>query len=257
MLFRPDGFGNQGTGKVDGRRCEVMQDRNEKEYNTYTEKFIVEGRAVTLHQAAGRDAPLVVLNHFEGDGSAELEVLKKSGVADINLLNIGNLQWNHDMSPWACPPLTPQDTPFTGGADAYLRLLQTEILPAAIERTLGKPPRICIVGYSLAGLFALYALYQCDLFDAAASISGSLWFPGFTDYVRHHAIRRAPDRIYLSLGDREAAARNKLLRTVQEHTESIAAHYRGLGIDVTWELNPGNHFRDAAERTAKGIRAIL
>jgi len=37
----------------------------------------------------------------------------------------------------------------------------------------------------------------------------------------------------------------------------LAAHYRTLGVDVTYELNPGNHFRDAALRSAKGIAAIL
>lgn len=37
---------------------------------------------------------------------------------------------------------------------------------------------IGIAGYSLAGLFALYALYKTDVFTRVASMSGSLWFPG-------------------------------------------------------------------------------
>ena len=32
-------------------------------------------------------------------------------------------------------------------------------------------------------LFALYTLYQADVFSRAACISGSLWFPGFREYV--------------------------------------------------------------------------
>lgn len=32
---------------------------------------------------------------------------------------------------------------------------------------------------------------------------------------------------------------------------------REVGVDVRWELNPGNHFRDVAMRSAKGIKAIL
>lgn len=31
----------------------------------------------------------------------------------------------------------------------------------------------------------------------------------------------------------------------------------GGRVDVRWELNPGNHFRDVAMRSAKGIKAIL
>ena len=37
----------------------------------------------------------------------------------------------------------------------------------------------------------------------------------------------------------------------------IASHYAGQGIHVIREMNPGNHFRDAELRTAKGIRAML
>ena len=60
-----------------------------------------------------------------------------------------------------------------------------------------------------------------------------------------------------ALGDREARTRNSVLMTVQRNTEELAEHYRRLGLDVTWELNPGNHFKDAALRSAKGIKAIL
>ena len=45
--------------------------------------------------------------------------------------------------------------------------------------------------------------------------------------------------------------------TVQENTEAIVRHYQEVGVDVRWELNPGNHFRDVAMRSAKGIKAIL
>ncbi len=220
-------------------------------------KFTVEGRKVTLHRAEGKDAPLVVLNNYSGDGSLVLDELKNLGAGDLTLLCVGNLKWDHDMTPWYCPPLSPQDTPCTGGADDYLKLLLTEIIPAAKEKVAGEPSHISIAGYSLAGLFALYALYKCDVFDRVASMSGSLWFPEFMEYVISHEIKRRPDKVYLSLGDREAVTDNKLLKKVQDNTESIAEHYRKLGIDVTWELNPGNHFKDAAKRSAKGIFAIL
>ncbi|MBR2823546.1 MAG: hypothetical protein IKE24_07675 [Clostridia bacterium] len=114
-----------------------------------------------------------------------------------------------------------------------------------------------IAGYSLAGLFALYALYRCDAFDRAASMSGSLWFPDFREYALTHAFPKRPEKIYLSLGDREAATRNPLLRSVQDNTEQLVSHYRELGLGVTWELNPGTHFTDPELRTAKGIWAIL
>lgn len=67
---------------------------------------------------------------------------------------------------------------------------------------------------------------------------------------------RKPDRLYLSMGDKEKKTRHPLLRTVQDNTEALVKHYRQLGIGVTFELNPGNHFQDAALRSAKGIIAI-
>ncbi len=100
-------------------------------------------------------------------------------------------------------------------------------------------------------------LQKTDVFDRAASMSGSLWFPDFKDYVLTHEMLRKPDKLYLSLGDKEAKARQPLLKTVQENTESIAEHYRTLGIDVTFEMNEGNHFKEPALRSAKGIAAIL
>ncbi len=221
------------------------------------EKFTAEGREATLYLSEGRDAPLIVLNSYSGDGHSVIGELKALGADDLNLLCVGNLKWNHDMTPWYCPSLSPQDTPCTGGADDYLKLLLAGIIPAAKEKAAGEPSHISIAGYSLAGLFALYAMYQCDVFDRVASMSGSLWFPEFKEYVMSHEIKRMPDRVYLSLGDREARTGNKLLKTVQDNTESIAEHYRGLGMDVVWELNPGNHFRNAAKRSAKGIFAIL
>ena len=72
-----------------------------------------------------------------------------------------------------------------------------------------------------------------------------------------HELSKRPDQLYISLGDREARTRNPFLKTVQENTEQIVSHFEQLGLDVTWELNPGNHFKDAALRSAKGIKAIL
>lgn len=221
------------------------------------ENFNVDRLSLTLYAADTADRPLVVLHNYAGDGSAVMAALKDLHSPDLNLLCISNLNWDHDMTPWYAPPLSPEDTPCTGGADEYLPLLLTEILPKAKERIPGIPPQVGIAGYSLAGLFALYALYKSDAFDRAASISGSLWFPDFTEYCFSHAMKRTPGKIYLSLGDREAKTKNKLLRTVQDNTESLADHYRSLGLSVIWELNPGNHFQDAARRSAKGILAIL
>ena len=221
------------------------------------EKFEAAEKEATLYHSKKSGSPLIILNNYAGDGKSVMEAVGELEEKDFNLLCVGNLKWNHDMTPWYCPPTSPQDTPCTGGADEYLRLLLNDILPECLRRVNGTPSHISIAGYSLAGLFALYALYQTDVFERAASMSGSLWFPGFKEYVLSHEMKRKPEKIYLSLGDKEAKTRNRYLKAVQENTETIAAHFREEEIDVTLEMNPGNHFKDASLRSAKGILAII
>lgn len=220
-------------------------------------KYKCAGKDMTLYSAEREGSPLIILNNFEGDGKSVVDEILKLGSDDFNLLCIGNLKWDHDMTPWYCPPLSPKDSPCTGGADEYLKILISEINPRAKKLIKGEPSHLSIVGYSLAGLFAIYAMYRTDVFDRVASMSGSLWFPDFKEYCMENEIKKQPDKLYLSLGDKEAKTRNNLLMTVQDNTEALVEYYKGLGIDVTWELNPGNHFKDAALRSAKGITAIL
>lgn len=67
-------------------------------------------------------------------------------------------------------------------------------------------------GYSLAGLFALWAAYQTDVFSDVAAASPSMWFPGFTGYMEEHDIKSR--MVYLSLGDKEPKACNPVMATV-------------------------------------------
>ena len=224
---------------------------------TSIDKFETSGKEVTLYHSKEAGAPLIILDSYMSDGASVMEAAKNLERKDFNLLCVSNFNWDHDMTPWYCPPISPKDTPCTGGADEFLKLLLEEILPEVLKRVDGTPSHISIAGYSLAGLFALYALYHTDVFKRAASMSGSLWFPDFKEYVFSHKMKRKPEKLYLSLGDKEARTRNPYLKVVQENTESIARHFREEGIDVTLEMNPGDHFKDEALRSAKGILAII
>ena len=219
--------------------------------------FAAGGKEATLYPARDSRAPLVVLNTYRGDGQSTMDELAGLGAPDANVLVVGGLDWDHDMTPWPCPPLSANDTPCTGGADGYLPVLLEEVVPAAKEHLGAEPAWLGIAGYSLAGLFAIWAAYSCDAFSRVTSMSGSLWFPGFVEYASTHELARTPDRLYLSLGDAEERTRNATLRTVRERTDALAELWRGQGIDVAYELNPGNHFQDGALRSAKGIAAIL
>ena len=221
------------------------------------EQFTIKEKVITLYHAEKENAPMIVLSTFTGDGESVYEAMKKIDCPDCNFVVVGELNWDHDMTPWYAPPLAPGDTPCTGGADEYLPVLTEEILPEAKKRIRGTPEFVGITGYSLGGLFAVYAAYKTDAFDRVSSMSGSLWFPEFKEFCRTHEMKKVPDRMYLSLGDKETKTRNPVLKTVQDNTEELTEYFKSLGIEVTYELNPGNHFRAPALRSAKGVRGIL
>ncbi|MBR0465081.1 MAG: alpha/beta hydrolase [Clostridia bacterium] len=217
----------------------------------------VAGKSVTVYPSRAPGAPLVILNAGEEDDRDVLDAVGSLTRVDYSLACIGGLDWNGELSPWTAPAVYRGDVPFAGRADEYLRQLTEEIIPA-VERELGAPPAYrALAGYSLAGLFAVYSAYRTDAFSRIASASGSFWFPGFCDFARDTRPARCPDKLYLSLGDRESRTRNPVLSAVHENTALILRRFEGLGVRSVFEENPGNHFQDAPLRMAKGIAWIL
>ena len=219
--------------------------------------FSTKGKAISVYPAREPDAPVLYLNTFSEEGEQVYADLQKQALPAFSLVTISNLDWNRDMAPWDLPSVFKKGEPFTGSADNYLELLTGTILPQAEKALPGVPCWRGLVGYSLAGLFAVYAAYQTDLFSRIGSMSGSLWFPGLLDYLHSHFFRRIPDCVYLSLGDKEHKTRNPSMRTVRENTEAFLSHCQSQGICSVFQLNPGNHFNDPAGRTAAGIAWLL
>ncbi len=217
----------------------------------------IEGKKVNVYPAAEPGKPIIYLHTFGHEGGKVYQELQKEKSPDCTLVAISNLAWDHDMAPWDCPPLSKMDTPCTGGADDYLEILIDRIMPETEKDIEGEPVWRGIAGYSLAGLFAVYAIYQTDLFSRVASMSGSLWFPGIKEYIFSHDMKRRPDHIYFSLGDKESKTKNPYLMTTQENTAQIQAFYEDQGIDSVFVLNPGNHYVGAMARTAAGLDWIL
>lgn len=217
-------------------------------------EFIAGGRNISVYSGTAPGGPVVYLNTHGDEGS---RVWEEVSCPEFTLVAVNGLVWDHDMSPWGIPPISEGDTPCTGGADDYLRLLTEEIIPKAEGELPGAVSWRGIAGYSLAGLFAVYALYQTELFARAATVSGSLWFPEFREYVFSHEMKRVPECVYFSLGDAECRTKNPYLKIVQECTEGIEGFYRSQGINTVFRLNPGGHFQNGVGRTAAGIRWIL
>ena len=219
--------------------------------------FTTDNKTISIFPCSESESPVIYLNTFHDESQKVYETAQATGCPPFTLVAISNLDWNQDMAPWDSPAAFKKGEPFTGGAGDYLRLLVEEIIPRAEKELVGPPAWRGIAGYSLAGLFALYTIYQTDVFSRVGCMSGSLWFPGFKEYIFSHEPKRWPDCIYFSLGDREAKTRNPVLKTVQENTEEIQTFYQNKGIDTVFQLNPGNHFVQGIERTIAGIQWLL
>ena len=214
------------------------------------ETLQIAGRLIGLYPAAEKGAPLVLLC---GGGEERGPSLAGAG---FSLAVVEELDWNRDLSPWPAPALRRGDEAFSGGADAFLEILAGKALPAVREALGAAPAGAYLAGYSLAGLFALYALYRTDAFDGAVSASGSLWYPGFSEFAVRHAFVKKPRRVYLSLGDREKRSAHPLLRRVEDETRRFEQLLREHGVETVLEMNAGGHFQDAGARLARGIRWI-
>ena len=220
-------------------------------------QFVIGKKTIDVFPAADPGRPIVYLNAFPGEGEEVLNALKATDCPDFTLAAVSDLDWNRDLSPWEAPSVFKGDSPFEGGADGYLRLLTGSIIPKCEEKIQIDPSWRGIAGYSMAGLFAVYAMYRTDVFSRIASMSGSLWFPGLSEFASTHEPAVSPDRLYLSLGDKEHKTRNPHMKTVRTCTEELAAYCRSRNIPTEFRLNPGNHFTDPVGRTALGIRWIL
>lgn len=116
-----------------------------------------------------------------------------------------------------------------------------EIMPRAEKLVHGVSWR-GLAGYSLAGLFAVYSLYRTAVFSRIASMSGSLWFPGLMEYIASHEMKRLPECVYFSIGDRESRTKTLICRQYRKYGK-IQSLYAGYGIDTFFQLNRGNHYK--------------
>ena len=176
----------------------------------------------------------------------EVRLIGEKSEVDFLLKAVMVDNWNNDLSPWQAPAVFGSEG-FGGRA----------------EKTLGSIKELCsdsskryyIGGYSLAGLFALWAVYQTDIFLGAAAASPSVWFPGFTEYLKTHEPKC--EAIYLSLGDREEKAKNPTMAKVGDCIREDIEVIKAQGVRCALEWNSGNHFKDPDIRTAKAFSWLI
>ncbi len=185
-------------------------------------------------------------DHESESIKTELEEIRQKTSEDFCLVAVKVDDWNRELSPWEAPPAFGNE-PFGGQA--------AKTLEEVIKLCEVKDKTYYIGGYSLAGLFAVWAAYQTDIFEGVAAASPSMWFPGFTDYMRES--KANAKRVYLSLGDKEAKTKNPVMRTVKDRIEEAEAILKEQRVHCVLEWNQGNHFKESDIRTAKAFAWLL
>ena len=228
--------------------------------NTVARTTIISGLSIHTQMSSVAGAPVVYLLDDVADHSP---VQVPEGVS---LVNVGVDLWEESFSPWCAPRVFAKGPNFGDGAQKTLDTLINQVIPWA-ESELSEPPAYrALVGYSLAGLFSLWAGVSSQpgaphvdapaaTFQRIGAVSGSFWFPGLLDYVDQQFNGGAVGltHAYLSLGDREARTPNPQIMHVRENAEFLANKLENAGITSTFELNRGNHFQNVEGRMQKAL----
>ena len=130
--------------------------------NPVARKTIISGLSIHTQMSSVAGAPIVYLL---GDVADNFPVQVPEGVS---LVNIGVDLWEENFSPWCAPRVFAKGPNFGDGAQKTLDTLINQVIPWA-ESELSEPPAYrALVGYSLAGLFSLWAGLSPQFSDAAA-----------------------------------------------------------------------------------------
>ncbi len=203
------------------------------------------GRTVTVREGTKDLCLITFYADFDEDSLEELF----SRIPDVTIADVRVNDWNQELSPWEAPPVFGKDG-FGDGAQNTLDYILNDLIPE-----LGCD-RYMIGGYSLAGLFSLWVCYNSDSFIGCAAASPSVWFPEWDSFIKGRTINA--NKVYLSLGDKEAKTRNQIMRAVVDRIVlqyDVLKDQIGDGVNLEW--NPGNHFQDFIGRKSRAVNWLI
>ena len=132
-----------------------------------------------LYEYGSSQAPVVLIQmvgeHDLPGIEREITEIQRLTDIDFQLIAAKVNNWNQDLSPWNAAAVFGKEE-FGNGAKNTLKVVE--------KLCVGTNKYYCIGGYSMAGLFALWASCQTDRFVGIAAASPSVWFPNFLEYMQ-------------------------------------------------------------------------
>ena len=212
----------------------------------------IAGRPCRLSGSETPDCFLIQPSARHENGSLDSEVSQLSALTSKSflLVTIELADWTLDLMPWPDGNISRNPDAGKHGQETLDYILQ-DLLPE-LERRYGPRP-VILGGYSLGGLFALWASCQTDRFQAIAAASPSVWIHGWIPFAKKHM--PMAKAIYLSLGDREEHVKNQAIARVGDNLRAYYEMLRNqLGPEhstLVWE--EGGHFNENAGRLARAF----
>ena len=217
-----------------------------------SETLIIGGRTCRLFGSEAPACLLVQPSARHENATLEAEAVQIAALSRIPfaLATIELEDWIIDLMPW--PDWNISRDPEAGkhGQETLLYLLLS-LIPEMLKNF--GPLPVILGGYSLGGLFGLWASTQTNSFKAVAAASPSVWIHGWLPYARKHVI--LADRVYLSLGEQEEHVKNQAIARVGDNLRAyhvLLQEQLGPGrCALVWEQ--GNHFTDNEGRLARAF----
>lgn len=176
----------------------------------------------------------------------------------VSIAVIEAVDWNNDLTPWPAEGVFKKAKPFGGKASSFLEKLTHEILPET-ERDLGvEDAERALLGVSLSGLFAVWSAFNTDAFTNIISISGSLWYDGFIEWMEKQTPSPQLKKVCMLLGEKEKNSKEKRMATVEERTRAAADILKAKSqATVVFELVEGTHFSPILPRLNRAFEVIF
>lgn len=213
-------------------------------------KLIISGEIIsTCDKVAYILYPMDVLDNWIEDAS---------GKYGVSIVVVTGMDWDDDLTPWRAPG-EPKGCPaFKGDAHEFLKTLINEVVPQ-IEQRYGMCSNISrsLIGVSLSGLFTLWQWPGCDMFLNIATLSGSFWYEGFEQWVLSKTFSKKKGLCYMLLGAEEPNSPTPAFRKVGICTEHIVGYLKQQGVDITYDIVPGNHFQFGLQRLDKAFAHLF
>jgi len=172
----------------------------------------------------------------------------------VSIVVIPGVNWNDDLTPWPADGVFKKAKPFGGHALSFLDKLTNEIIPETEKRMGVVGAERAFLGVSLSGLFAVWAAFNTDAFTNVISISGSLWYDGFIDWMGESTPSPKIRKVCMLLGEREKNAKDKRMSTVEERTVAASNILKAkTNAVVSFELVEGTHFSPILPRLERAF----